>query len=221
MISSNVNSIQKFIHRKISYQKNNKKIFINNRNINIQKEDSNNFFYNPNHPLASGPLISNNSNNKKFSDDLQTPDLNKNKMTPMTCVHKGSLVYCNESNGNNNTIKYNYSNNASNFVKGNKSVINNYSNDKRPKINYQKKLVYLKNNINKGKNNRTNNKNIRDINSKIKQATIINNKNNSFTKTNKNNNNIINQINKNINKKKNFKINTNQLIKKKNILEIP
>ena len=219
MISSNVNSIQKFIHRKISYQKNNKKIFINNRNINIQKEDSNNFFYNPNHPLASGPLISNNSNNKKFSDDLQTPDLNKNKMTPMTCVHKGSLVYCNESNGNNNTIKYNYSNNASNFVKGNKSMINNYSNDKRPKINYQKKLVYLKNNINKGKNNRTNNKNIRDINSKIKQATIINNKNNSFTKTNKNNNNIINQINKNINKKKNFKINTNQLIKKKNILE--
>ena len=219
MISSNVNGIQKFIHRKISYQKNNKKIYINNRNINIQQEDSNNFFYNPNHALISGPIISNNSNNKKISDDLQTPDLNKNKMTPMTCVHKGSLIYCNESSGNNNTIKYNYSNNVSHFVKGNKSLINNYSNDKRPKKNNQKKLVYLKNNIHKSKNNRINNKNISEINSKMKQVTIINNKNNSFTKKNSNDNSCFNHINKNISKKKNYKINPNQLIKKKKILE--
>ena len=218
MISSNVNSIQKFIHRKISYQKNNKKMIINNRNINIQKEDPNNFFYNPNHPLASGPVISNMSNNKKISNELQTPDLNKNKMTPMTCVHKGSLIYCNESNGNNNTIKYNYSNDVSHLAKGNKSGIINYSNDKKPKLNNQKKLVYLKNNINKSKNNRIN-KNVNDVNSKIKQATIINNKNNSFTKINNNENASFNQINKNIIKKKNNKKNSMQLIKKKKIFE--
>ena len=44
-------------------------------------------------------------------------------MTSMTCVHKGFLVYWNENNGNNNDIKYNYLNNVSHFVNGNKSWI--------------------------------------------------------------------------------------------------
>ena len=220
MISSNNNNnINKFIRRKISYQKNNsiknKKIFINNRNINIQKEESNNFFYNPNHPLASGPAFSNISNNKKFQNELHTPDLNKNKMTPMTCVHKGSLIYCNETNGN-NSIKYNYSNNT----KGNKNGYNNKNIDKKVKLNNQKKLVYLKNNVNQGKNNRGNKDNI-ELSSRVKQVTIINNKNNSFIKINNNENNQFNTIiNKNKGQRKNPKINTKKLIKKKKISEI-
>ena len=177
MISPNINIANKFIHRKISYQKNNnirnKKIFINNRNVNIQKDESDIFFYNPNHPMASVPIISNISCNKKIHNDLHTPDLNKNKITPMTCVHKGSLIYYNETNNGdaNNTIKYNYSNNETNMVKKNKTGINNDSIDKKPKINNQKKLVYLKNNANK--NNRINNKENIELNTKLKQATII------------------------------------------------
>ena len=219
-ISPNTGKTNQFIHRKISYQKNksirNKKIFINNRNINIHKDESNNFFFNPNHPLASGPIISNLSCNKKIQNELHTPDLNKNKITPMTCVHKGSLVYYNETNNGegNNTIKYNYSNNGSHFVKKNKSGINN-SIDKKPKLNNQKKLVYLKSNVNK--NNRMNNKENIEINSKLKQVTIINNKNKSYIKIN-------NNENKNINKiqgiRKSSKITTKQLIKKKKITDL-
>jgi len=220
MISSNNNNnINKYIRRKISYQKNNsiknKKIFINNRNINIQKEESNNFFYNPNHHLESGPVYSNISNNKKYQNELHTPDLNKNKMTPMTCVHKGSLIYCNETNGN-NSIKYNYSNNS----KGNKNGYNNKNIDKKVKLNNQKKLVYLKNIVNEGKNSRGNKDNT-ELNSRIKQVTIINNKNNSFVKINNNENNKFNTIiNKNKGQRKNSKINTKKLIKKKKISEI-
>ena len=220
MISSNNNNnINKYIRRKISYQKNNsiknKKIFINNRNINIQKEESNNFFYNPNHHLESGPVYSNISNNKKYQNELHTPDLNKNKMTPMTCVHKGSLIYCNETNGN-NSIKYNYSNNS----KGNKNGYNNKNIDKKVKLNNQKKLVYLKNIANEGKNSRGNKDNT-ELNSRIKQVTIINNKNNSFVKINNNENNKFNTIiNKNKGQRKNSKINTKKLIKKKKISEI-
>ena len=220
MISPNINIHNKFIHRKISYQKNNnirsKKIFINNRNVNIQKADSNNFFYNPNNPLASGPLISNISCNKKIINELHTPDLNKNKITPMTCVHKGSLIYYNETNNGegNNTIKYNYSNNVSHFVKKNK-IINNNSIDKKPKINNQKKLVYLKSNANK--NNRVNNKENIELNTKLKQNTIINNKNNSYIKINNNENNTINKVQ---GIRKNSKIIGKQLIKKKKISKI-
>ena len=220
MISSNINNnINKFIHRKIGYQKNNsiknKKIFINNRNINIHKEESNNFFYNPNNPLASGPILSSTSNNKKFQNELHTPDLNKKKMTPMTCVHKGSLIYCNETNGN-NSIKYNYSNNA----KGNQNGNNNKNTNKKVKLQNQKKLVYLKNNVKEGKNSRDNKGNV-ELNSKVKQVTIINNKNNSFIKIKNNENNQFNTIiKKNKGERKNSKINTKKLIKKKKISAI-
>ena len=220
MISSNINIRNKFIHRKISYQKNNnirsKKIFINNRNINIQKDKSNNFFYNPNHPSASGPIFPNASGNKKIHNELHTPDLNKNKITPMTCVHKGSLIYYNETNNGdgNNTIKYNYSSNISNIVKKNKSGINSNSLEKKPKVNNQKKLVYLKSNANK--NNRINNKEKLEFNSKIQQDTIINNKNNSYIKIKNENNNV----NKKQGSRKNFKNNGNQIIKRKKISEI-
>ena len=219
MITPNINIANKFIRRKISYQKNNiiknKKIFINNRNVNIQKEESNNFFYNPNHPLANGSIISNISCNKKFQNELHTPDLNKNKITPMTCVHKGSLIYYNETNSGeaNNTIKYNYSNNVSHFLKK-KNGINN-SIDKKGKLNNQKKLVYIKNYVNK--NNRMINKENNENNNKTKQNTIINNKNNAYIKIN---NNINNNINKNFVKRKNFKIIGKQLIKKKKLSDI-
>ena len=218
-ITPNINIKNKFIHKKISYQKNNdirnKKNIINNRNINIQKEDSNNFFYNPHHPLASGPIFSNISgNNKSIHNELNTPDLNKNKITPMTCVHKGSLIYYNEINNGevNNTIKYNYSINASHLVKKNKIGNNNDSIDKNQKLYNQKKLVYLKSNA--SKNNRMNNNNKEKIESgsRIKQETIINNKNKSNLK--KENNNKIQG------KRKISKINGNQLIKKKKIFEI-
>jgi len=221
MISPNLNIHNKFIHRKISYQKNNnirsKKIFINNRNVNVQKAEINNFFYNPNNPLASGPLVSNISCNKKIINELHTPDLNKNKITPMTCVHKGSLIYYNETNNGeaNNTIKYNYSNNVSYFVKKNKIINNNNSVDKKPKINNQKKLVYLKSNA--IKNNRVNNKENIEQNSKLKQNTIINNKNNSYKKINNDGNSNINKIQ---GIRKNSKIIGKQLIRKKKISTI-
>jgi hypothetical protein len=220
MISPNINIKNKFIHKKISYQKNNsirnKKIFINNRNINIQKDDSNNFFYNPNHPLASGPIFSNIScNNKNIQNELHTPDLNKNKITPMTCVHKGSLIYYNEINNGeaNNTIKYNYSINASHLPKKNKIVNDNNYIDKNKKS--QKKLVYLKNNASKNNRMNKNNKEKIESSSRIKQETIINNKNNSYIKISHNENN-----NKIQGKRKISKINGKQLINKKKIFEI-
>ena len=229
-ISPNIKGINKFIHRKISYQKNNnirnKKIYINNRNIDIQKEDSNNFFYNPNNNVSSGPIISNISNNKTIQNELQTPDLNKNKITPMTCVHKGSLIYYNDTNnnGNNNTIKYNCSNNNSFYVKGNINVnnnVNNNINNKKRILNNQTKLVYLKSKLNKSKNKniRSNKENI-EINGKLKQVTIINNKNRSIIKINNNKNNSFNKINKNQEKRNNSKINGKQLIRKQKFSQI-
>ena len=213
MISPNITNINQYINKKIIYQKNNnirnKKIFINNRNININKEDSNNFFYNPNYPLASGPFYSNISNNNK----MQTPDLNKNKMTPMTCVHKGSLIYCNDSNGNNNnTIKYNYSNNVSYFLKKkehsfNKNMSSISNNNDNKNKNRQKKLVYLKNNVIKNNKNSKTKKNL-DINNAInvnKKEDILN----KIKKNNMKNNKIIGKqlTKKNIYQNNNSKLN--------------
>ena len=201
MISPNYNNINT-----INYQKrniNNKQIYINNKNLINHKSNSNNFFYNPKNKFNPLSSINNKNNNltKKTENDLHTPDLNKNKVTPMTCVHKGSLVYCNDNSqiNNENTIKVNKINNGSNFVKKNNysftknsSKNSNNSNYIKPKKsnNNEIKLVYLKNNINLGKNNGNNNSNIK--------KNVIQNKINSFTKNN--NANYQNMINKNKNK---------------------
>ena len=206
MISPYYNNIN------VNYQKrnlNNKPVYINNKNLNNQKADSNNFFYNPKNkifnPLSSVNSKNNNNTIKKSENELQTPDLNKNKVAPMTCVHKGSLVYYNDNSqiNNDNTIKLNKINNGSSlskknnysFTKNNPKISNNPNNYKQPKkftIN-EKKLVYLKNNINK--NNRNNNSNFK--------KNFIQNKNNSFTKNP--NTNYLNMINKNKNKNQNNK----------------
>ena len=183
--NSNNNKIEYYQQNKTS-----KHIYINNKNINTKKRDSNNFFYNPKNKIKnSNYYLKNNNNIKKSENDLQTPDLNKNKVAPMTCVHKGSLVYCNDNfhsnNNDSNVIKINKINDCSNLTKKNNYSFNNITkNSNKPKksINNEKKLVYLKNIINQ--NNYY----------KSKQNTIKNkNKNNSF---HNNYNDCLNVINK-------------------------
>ena len=191
----------------INYQKRNlnKQVYINNKNVINQKTDSNNFFYNPKNKFNSLSSVSNKNSNsiKKRENDLHTPDLNKNKVTPMTCVHKGSLVYCNDHSqiNNDNTIKINKINNGSNFIKKNNYSFTknsrkntNNSNFIKPKKsnNKEKKLVYLRNNINR--NNLNNNCNIK--------KNLIQYKNNSFSKNNNSNYLIIINKNKNQNNAK-------------------
>jgi hypothetical protein len=130
----NNNSIQSnkikdnFIHQKKNlihkYIQGNKKIYINNKNINIGKGDSNNFFYNPKNVVVNkAPSLANNKMNFLNEEkELHTPDSNKNKVAPMTCVHKGSFVYCQDNSQNNNSIKYNYINSFSKIFNN-----NNYS----------------------------------------------------------------------------------------------
>ena len=200
----------------LNYQKkssNSKQTYINYKNINIQKEESNKFFYNPKNivVIASPSLNSINNNTlKKNENDLHTPDLNKNKIAPMTCVHKGSLIYCNDNYhtiNNNNTIKNDSINNFSNASKKNnysftKNIIKKTNCNRAKKIfNQEKKLVYLKNNINKNNQNNQNKINVNYINSNTKaKQKFIKNKNNSFTKTNTNN--FISTNNKKITNKK-------------------
>ena len=187
----------------IYYQRrslNRKQIFINNSNLNNHKEDSNNFFYNPKNKIFNHPSTITNkmTNIKKNENELHTPDLNKNKVTPMTCVHKGSLVYCNDNSqlNNDNTIKINKVNNCTNNTKKNnysftKNNIKNPNNsnyiNKPKKSNQEKKLVYLKNNINK--NNRYNNSKIKKNSIKTKNNSFIKNNINYLSTTNKNQHN--------------------------------
>ena len=180
-IKDNFNHQKKnLIHK---YIKGNKKIYINNKNINVGKGDSNNFFYNPKNIMVNkAPSLSNNkinflNNDKiKIEDELHTPDSNKNKVAPMTCIHKGSFVYYQDNSQSNNSIKYNYINNCSKIFKNNNSSFlknNNYQ--KSNKIINQKNsnLKYTK--INKRKN----------INPKKQNG--IKNKNSTFIKVKNNN----------------------------------
>ena len=182
IIKDNFNHQKKnFIHKNIQ---GNKKIYINNKNINVGKGDSNNFFYNPKNILVNKAtsLINNkmnvlNDNKIKIDNELHTPDSNKNKVAPMTCVHKGSFVYCQDNSQNNNSIKYNYINNFSKIFKNNNySFPKNYNNQKSNKALNQNNsnLKYTK--INKSKKN----------NSKKCQKRITN-KNSTFIKVKNNN----------------------------------
>ena len=192
-----------------NYQKNNlnnKRTYINNKNINAQKADANIFFYNPKNKII------NNKINKKSENELQTPDLNKNKMTPMTCIHKGSLVYCTDNyyTNNNNTIQINKINDGSNSTKvshysfsKNLSKNSNQSNINKSikPLNHEKKLGYLKSH---------------NYSSKSKQS-IMKVKNNSFIKTN--NNECFNINNKKDGDKKvKLKLNEKEFPKKKQLI---
>ena len=187
-IKDNFNPQKKnLIHK---YIQGNKKIYINNKNINIGKGDSSNFFYNPKNIIVNkAPSLTNNKINFvnddkiKIENELYTPDSNKNKAAPMTCVHKGSFVYFQDNSQNNNSVKYNYINNCSKIFKNNNSSFsNNYNNQK-----YNKALNQKNSNL----KNAQFIKNIKNISKKYQNG--IKNKNSSFIKI-KNNNDCIKTI---------------------------
>ena len=213
MIIPNYMNSNKLYYQKRSFNK--KQIYINNKSLNSQKIDLN-FFYNPKNKIYKYPYSINNNinNNVEINEnELHTPDLNKSKITPMTCVHKGSLVYCNDNfnSNNDNTIKINKVNNCSNlnnkknnysFSKNNHKISynSNYIKPKKPIMNQEKKLVYLKNSLNK------NNVNHNIINNSKIRKSLLKNKNNSFNRNI--NNNYFKTINNNKNK-------SNKIIKSK------
>ena len=181
-IKDNFNHQKKnLIHK---YIQGNKKVYINNKNINVGKGDSNNFFYNPKNIVVNkAPSLSNNKmnylndNKIKIENDLHTPDSNKNKVAPMTCMHKGSFVYCQDNSQNNNSVKYNYINNCSKIFKNNNSSFSkNYNNQKSNKTLNQKNsnLKYTKIN----KNIKINSKKFQNK-IKNKTSTFIKEKNNN------------------------------------------
>ena len=165
-IKDNFNSQKKnLIHK---YIQGNKKIYINNKNINVGKGESNNFFYNPKNIIVNkASSITNNKKNFlnddkiKIENELHTPDSNKNKVAPMTCVHKGSFVYCQDNSQNNNSVKYNYINNYSKIFKNNNSSLSKNNNNqksnktliqKNSNLKYTKINKRIKNNLKKCQN---------------------------------------------------------------------